>query len=355
MSTLDLATQLPSTIKEHAACDKNGTTLNARILEEDSKHHLVEDGVTLSASQLANGQVGFQVEHHRLQAEHLSQVLYNGHTLVPSVSPPPSQFCSPHQVRYSSVGSQPDTSPHPHNITDFDAPCHLITLSLLELLESISMTTRDAFGSSVFEHDPSPQAVVSLRGGSSGDGSDALPVENPLNDPSDHEEYLSWTRHYHLLTHRLDLDISGVYYNSLFPDKGHRAILEFYSELWFLVQDPYYQTISVTSDDGYQAFRNSLSTRKLARFDRLFGPPFPKTIDTFMSAQLQTFFHHLTDNQKDRFRKVIRSTTLEPRFPITTSFPQRPASLYMLIVTFLASVQLKSLRHQHLVGILNRS
>ena len=294
------------------------------------------------------------MEHHRLQAEHLSQVLYNGHTLVPSVSPPPSQFCSPHQVRYSSVGLQPDTSPHQHNVTDFDAPCHLITSSLLDLLESNSMTTKDAFGASVSEHDPSPRTVVSLRGGSSSGGSDALPMEHPLNDPSDHEEFLSWTRHCDLLRHRLDLDISGVYYNSLLPDKGRRAILEFYSELWLLVQDPYYHTVSVTSDDGYQAFRNSLSTRKLACFDRLFGPPFPKTFDTFMSARLQTFFHHLTDNQKDRFRKIIRATTLEPRFPISTSFPQRPASLYMLVFTFLESVQLKSLRYQHLVGILNR-
>jgi len=342
LSTPDSTTKLPSAIEEYAAGHENGTVLDTCAVKSQ-KQRLVEDEPPLSASQVASGQGGSQVEHHRLQAEHLSQVLYNGFALVASVSPPQSQFSSTHQVQHGSVGWQPDNLLHPRNITASDPPYHLVTSSLLDLLDLFSVNTKDALGAFISEHDPSLLAIASLRGGSGGNGGDSLPAMQPLGGTFD-EEFTIWIRHVCMLDLKLDLDISGAYHDNFVQESQHRLTSELRSELVFLHRVPNYQNIYVTSGHQYTAFRRSLSTRKLVRFDLLFGPPFPKDPYTAIQVPCVTFFHSLDNNQKDRFGELLHTKIRELRLPVETSLPQPPVSLHMLSFTFVASVQLNSLR-----------
>ncbi|CAE7023478.1 Defective in cullin neddylation protein [Pyrenophora teres f. teres] len=350
-STLDSTIPSPSAVEEHAACDESGTILGPHALEGQNQH-LAEEGPPVSALQLASGQGGSQVEQHRRQAEHLSQVLYNGFALEPSVSPPQSQFSLSHQTRHSTMGSQLDTALRLRNITASDPSSHLIDPSLLKLLDSFNATTGISRLASMPDHDPTSLTTVSLRGG---EGDIPLPAPYPFNNRSDYGDYVAWKRHYYRLMFRLDLDVSGAYHRTFSQQRQHFITPDFCAELQFLSQIPNSPNILVTSGYEYVAFRCTLSRRKLAHFDSLFGPPFPKTINNTNYAPLQTFFHSLDAQQKSRFHDMVYMNIRGLRYSVVTSLPQPPTSLLMLSATFSAFVQLDSPRHQLLADMLDGS
>ncbi|KAE8846232.1 hypothetical protein PTNB85_02215 [Pyrenophora teres f. teres] len=249
-STLDSTIPSPSAVEEHAACDESGTILGPHALEGQNQH-LAEEGPPVSALQLASGQGGSQVEQHRRQAEHLSQVLYNGFALEPSVSPPQSQFSLSHQTRHSTMGSQLDTALRLRNITASDPSSHLIDPSLLKLLDSFNATTGISRLASMPDHDPTSLTTVSLRGG---EGDIPLPAPYPFNNRSDYGDYVAWKRHYYRLMFRLDLDVSGAYHRTFSQQRQHFITPDFCAELQFLSQIPNSPNILVTS--GYEYYGN---------------------------------------------------------------------------------------------------
>ncbi|XP_014555941.1 hypothetical protein COCVIDRAFT_101024 [Bipolaris victoriae FI3] len=118
-----------------------------------------------SASTLPTRPRNLQLEQHRLQAEHLSQVLYNTLSLPNSAVTSHDLFRSSHHVEYGSLGIPAVTSSNIRNIT---APCratYFPSSPVLDLMKAFDSSEAPFLRTSASEFHLRPQPVVSLRGG----------------------------------------------------------------------------------------------------------------------------------------------------------------------------------------------
>ncbi|KAJ6194751.1 hypothetical protein J3E72DRAFT_441089 [Bipolaris maydis] len=143
------------------------TTRSCVIVSDSRKKETEQDhrrSISHSVSALPTRSRNLQLEQHRLQAEHLSQVLYNTLSLPKSATASHDLFPSSHRIEYGSLGIPAVTSSNMRNIT---APCqatYFPSSSVLDLMKVFDSSEAPFLRTSTSELHLRPRSVVSLRG-----------------------------------------------------------------------------------------------------------------------------------------------------------------------------------------------
>lgn len=264
--------------------------------EQEDLENIKERPASPTVSQLPAGSRPFHVEQHRLQAEHLSQVLYNTLALSKNAVPPQGQFGSSRHARYGSLGTHSDTS---SSIRNFTAPCHATHSSgspLLDLLELLQASTFPHLRTSASEIHLRPQAVVSLRGGS---GDDV--IDSDTQDIYDYEEDQAYEQHL--------LALRNPQLSSYYIDQRHNN--QFYKDFKLAEKsrklEPHTWNIPICDGVAYEFFLENLTERQKHRLGKLFGPA-PESNFPYAPRGRLAFFHSLARVDQCRIYGVIRST-----------------------------------------------
>ncbi|CAO2655390.1 Nn.00g104540.m01.CDS01 [Neocucurbitaria sp. VM-36] len=212
----------------------------------------------------------------RLQAEYLSQVLYNSLTLSDLDDQSQSHVkLPPRHSRYGSLGIQSATSHHLRNITEPVPPTQSSTQQSSILRARLGLPMLPPLPMPALEKQLQIQTTISLRGGAgecdtadfSRPGGKIVQLEHDWSDP--------WS---------LPREFQWLYTVSYL---GHWRTL-------------------ITSGPPYDAFLQSLSDKALGRFRYLFDPRPPPTdlMGTAVTAR-RIFYRTLTAEQQTWFKDVI--------------------------------------------------
>lgn len=157
----------------HSGPQTSGGSCAAQELNDEQTSPPTTDDV----AEATRGRLPSQTEQHRLQAEYLSQVLYNSLTLSAFYCPPQSQFrITSRHTRYGSLGMQPATS-HPLRNNTAPVPTTQASTEQLEILQTqLGLHMLPSIQKSAFEDHSWIQGTIALRGGAGDD--------DPPSDPN---------------------------------------------------------------------------------------------------------------------------------------------------------------------------
>jgi hypothetical protein len=321
--------KVPSAIEEHPSCEHNDTHITPLAFAEINSSQQDENAVPLSSPlELASGLPGPQVEQQRLQAEHLSEVLYSNFALI--TSPPQSQFTATRHTRYGSLGTV--SMPHALRGTASEyqlRPQTVVSLrggsgSLNDALTGSKPTATDAEATAL-------EALMSLRVGS-GDRDVAPAVTTPTAAEAEAKA---------LREHFEKLQIaSSVYRASWEAEKAHLYKGGFMRKNW--LPSFYQRTDPMVSGQWYDFMLSRLGTQ-LPRFVSLFGPSAHTTREGLRGLRSRmAFFHCLIPDLKTCFRNMIVQRINERiNTPQPPDFPgvRPPIVPFFLLETFEGFVQ----------------
>ena len=274
---LDHTAEQPLVISEHLAygaglaCCSRGLSAWPSPDQEISENPLSPPMIS-NTSQILTGGHRSPMEQHRLQAEHLSQVLYNSQPLSVIADPlPGSSKPSPQLNRYGSLGTQSATSYHLRSIT---AP----------LPPNLRLMT-----------------LVSIRGGHGSD-EDGDPVSGHSGDAK-----LEMSNEVGGLDERPTNSLQGQMTNQSAPDTNipSRSFATRFPWVPHVCGLPQWEApvpIGIT----YHEFLHSLPRHHLATFVYLFDPRGKtKVMASAIATARKKFFRTLNRSQADDITAVI--------------------------------------------------
>lgn len=234
------------------------TTRSCVIVSDSRKKETEQDhrrSISHSVSTLPTRSRNLQLEQHRLQAEHLSQVLYNTLSLPKSATASHDLFPSSHRIEYGSLGIPAVTSSNMRNIT---APCqatYFPSSPVLDLMKVFDSSEAPFLRTSTSELHLRPRSVVSLRGGSGG-----------TQDLHDQEAEYSLQMHTLKVQNRQDF---GIYASIWEWEVSSYHRLDLANKSRSLPQRAWNEPIP--AGRRYEVFLRLLSTAQTCRFGKLFG------------------------------------------------------------------------------------
>lgn len=261
------------------------TSQGSRAAQDINNSHL-SFPITHDSAHPTSGRYCSQLEEARLQAEYLSQVLYDSVTPPTLANPPQSHFrVLPHHSRYGSLGTRSTTSHHLRNITE-PIPTPRSSAELPAILHTrMGLSMLPPLQKSAFESHLQIQTPVSLRGGHGGAG-EGDPPKSPPNAPPNGVEQ--------------EVESS--------PGLGMPLRSFMWEFTWiYIVHDIPEWEAPIASGRAYDSFLGSLSTQDRDRFRHLFDLRSPPTYTTGFVAVTarRTFYRTLTLPQKHLFKDVI--------------------------------------------------
>lgn len=233
-------------------------------------------------------------EQQILQAEYLSQVLYDKIEVPDSANPPLSRF----GTGYSGMNSLPTIANHLHNVT---APISGSEKPIQQALEHPGchlVSVPRALERSTSEHQLHLRTAVSLRGGYTD-----IYIDNPAERNGDglhnFEENAKLKR---LCAELLHANALQVEHKSTLLSRPFTTEFPWVREV---CRHPQWHA-PISSGASYDAFAESLATVELGRFGDLFGPK-PAFLSASVATARRVFFTILTAPQKQVFKNMITS------------------------------------------------
>lgn len=292
------------------------------VVSDPRKKEIEQDNrrsTSHSASTLPIRPRNLQLEQHRLQAEHLSQVLYNTLSLPKSAATSHDLFRSSHHVEYGSLGISGVTS---SNIRNTTAPCqatYFPNSPVFDLMKAFDSSKAPFPRASASEFHLRPQPVVSLRGG-----------YGRMQDPHDQEAEYALQAHTLRVQNHRDF---GIYTSIWGKEVSGYHQLDLAEKIRWLPPQAWNEPI--TAGLSYEEFLSLLDTTQTCRFGKLFGPS-PRSNFPRAPCARVAFLHSLDEKLRVAFVNAMKgsiSYKREPEIITSTSDNNNPPVMLSLLLS----------------------